>query len=262
MRFPVRRVAALLISALIMLGPTSPAVAAPVATRMPAGGSATVGVLFASASSDRHSCTASVVGSQRGDLLITAAHCVTGTGAGMIFVPAYHDGLEPYGTWTVTAAYAAPGWVNGQDPEDDVAFLVVAAEIVDGQTVQIEDVTGGNRLASPLPSGERVTVVAYDDDADQSISCSSSVSVTHGYSTFGCQGYVDGSSGSPWLVETSDGWEVTGVIGGLHQGGCQSSVSYSSPFTQAVAATYLRAISGATPSVLPPPGSNGCTTGL
>jgi hypothetical protein len=75
-----------------------------------------VGALFPTASSTGHECTASVVNGSHGDVLLTAAHCVSGSGAGMVFAPGFHDGISPYGRWTVTAAHLAPAWLRSQDP--------------------------------------------------------------------------------------------------------------------------------------------------
>jgi hypothetical protein len=60
----------------------------------------TVGALFFTTGSDAHFCTASVVNSIPGDLILTAAHCVysaSGYSGNMEFVPGYHDGIQPYG---------------------------------------------------------------------------------------------------------------------------------------------------------------------
>jgi hypothetical protein len=99
----------------------------PIPSSQTTGGVPEVGVLFTNASSTKHSCTASVVPSPRGDVLITAAHCVSGTGKGMVFAPGYHDGISPYGRWTVTGLQLEPGWLKSQDPGEDFAFLTVAA---------------------------------------------------------------------------------------------------------------------------------------
>ena len=53
-------------------------------------GVAEIGPLYRSASATNHGCTASVVHSPHGDTLVTAAHCVSGKGAGMVFVPSRH----------------------------------------------------------------------------------------------------------------------------------------------------------------------------
>ncbi len=98
--------------------------------------------MFPSASSAQHDCTATVVDSPHGDVLLTAAHCVAGSGAGMVFAPGFHDGISPEGRWTVTAAHLAPGWLKSQDPHDDFAFLTVAPQTINGQPTEIEQVTG------------------------------------------------------------------------------------------------------------------------
>jgi V8-like Glu-specific endopeptidase len=112
-----------------------------------------VGALFANASSTQHGCTASVVDSLQGDVLLTAAHCVSGNGAGMVFAPGYHDGISPYGRWTVTALHLAPGWLKSQDPQDDFAFLTVAPRTIDGRRIEIQQVTGAYQLGgNPHPA--------------------------------------------------------------------------------------------------------------
>ena len=55
-----------------------------------------------------------------------------------------------------------------------------------------------------------------------------------------CAGLVDGTSGAPWI----NGSTVTGVIGGLHGGGCAENLSYSSPFDQHIAQLFARAQAG------------------
>ena len=247
-------------------GATTPAGFGPVPPGIPAAhsfaGDRTVGPLFPPGS-PVHTCTASVVASPARDLLITATHCVTGTAVGYTFAPGYHDGIKPYGSWTVVGAYVDPQWTAHLAPALDVAFLRVAPHRVAGHVREIQDVTGGNRLgAAPAPR-RVVTVPAYaagrDDDP---ITCTARVSYRGVYPTFDCNPYLDGTSGSPWLLRVGHGWDVVGVIGGLHQGGCYPWTSYSAPFGPATARTYAAAAKGAETAELPPPESDGCTTGL
>ena len=247
-------------------GATTPTGFGPVPPGIPTAhafsGDRTVGPLFPPGS-PVHTCTASVVDSPVGDLLITATHCVTGSAAGYTFAPGYHDGIEPYGSWTVVGAYVDPQWTAHLAPTLDVAFLRVAPRRIAGHLREIQDVTGGNRLASAPSSRRMVTVPAYaaghDDDP---ITCTARVSYRGVYPTFDCNPYLDGTSGSPWLLRTGHGWDVVGVIGGLHQGGCYPWTSYSAPFGTATARTYAEAAKGAVTAELPPPESDGCTTGL
>src|SRR5215469_15289617 len=68
--------------------------------------SSTVGALFTVTPSGElgtHFCTASVVDSPAGNLLVTAAHCMNGrTAKDVAFVPGYSRGQEPFGAWTVS----------------------------------------------------------------------------------------------------------------------------------------------------------------
>src|SRR5215468_8813287 len=65
-------------------------------------GTRAVGALFTVSGGQlrRHFCTASVVDSPAGDLVITAAHCVSRMAPAQIaFVPGYRSGVAPYGVW-------------------------------------------------------------------------------------------------------------------------------------------------------------------
>lgn len=220
---------------------------------------AAVGALFPSGGSE-HYCSGSVVWSVTGDVVLTAAHCVAGTGTGLVFVPGYDDGHEPYGQWKVVAAYAAPAWLSHQDPEDDFAFLVVAPHIVAGKQVTLQQLTGAYQLGNAPPSGSRVTVVAYPAGADDPpVRCVPLVYWTGGFPGFDCGGYPGGTSGGPWLRVTQNGPDtVEGLIGGLHQGGCLNSVSYSPVFGPTTRAIYEEAVDRDNPDTLPTAGPSGC----
>ncbi len=242
-------------------GDTAPARSVPPG---PAAASAPVGPLFQPAA-DVHGCTASVVDSPSRDLLITAAHCVTGTAAGLRFTPGYSRGIAPYGSWTVLAAYADPHWVQGQDQRYDFAVLRVAA---DQSGRHIQDRVGANRL----PSGPRtvpavVHVVGYaagrDDDA---VTCNTTATDYEGDETspfleFDCAGFVSGTSGSPWITAVdpvSGAGAIVGLIGGLDAGGCSDAVSYSPRLGAAAVALVGRAESGDAPDQMPSAPSDGC----
>jgi Trypsin len=198
-----------------------------------------------------HFCSASVVHSAGRDLVLTAAHCVYGTGLGFEFAPGYHDGESPYGVWTVTRVYVDPAWTHGQDPQHDVALLRVAPRA--GQ--QLEDRTGAAVLAPAPFAGTAVTVDGYvAGSGGRPITCTAPVYYTAGFPSFDCAGYADGVSGGPWLT----GGQVVGVVGGLHQGGCTDSTSYSPAFGADTVALLARAQAGGSGDIAPIPGSDGC----
>lgn len=190
-----------------------------------------------------HFCSASVVHSARHDLVVTAAHCVYGTGATIEFAPGYHDGLTPYGVWSVRRIYILPGWKKGFPPSDDVAFLQIAPR----NGAQIEDVAGARVLGSPTVGGD-VTVDGYPmGSGGEPITCTDALYETHGFPSFDCAGYVDGTSGGPWIQRGS----VVGVIGGYEQGGCTGSTTYSAPFGTAVHDLFERAQAGGPGDLVP-----------
>jgi len=224
-------------------------------------GDRNVGALFPPGSS-LHTCTASVVDSPMKDVLITAAHCISGTAKGWVFAPGYRDGVEPLGAWVVVAAYGSRGWLAHQDTLLDVAFLRVAPHELNGRPEQIQTVTGGARLGTAPRSGATVTVPAYAVGLDdEPLTCTARVYYRGSFPAFNCDPYVNGTSGAPWLERSGAGWVVVGVIGGLHQGGCQSWTSYSSPFGPAISRAESDAARSSPGSTFSPTGSDGCATG-
>ena len=209
------------------------------AARLPAGTSGSAGGL---ATSGAHFCTASVVHSGAGDLAVTAAHCVTGRNFPIAFVPGYHDGQAPYGTWLVTRVFTDAAWSASANPDDDVAFLQLAPA-ADGVT--IESVTGAERLATGSPDRSAVKVIGYPSDTNEPVWCDN---WTREFSPtqleFDCGGYPDGTSGGPFLADVSPAsgeGTVIGVIGGYQQGGDTDAVSYSIVFGANVARLYQEA---------------------
>ena len=230
----------------------------PIAAR--SGGVPGVGALYAGSGATQHGCTASVVHSPHGNTLITAAHCVAGSGVGMVFVPGQHGAQRPYGRWIVTAGYVERDWLVRQDQHADVAFLTVAPRTIDGVNTEIEQVTGGYDLGPAAVGGERVTITGYPaGSTDDPITCTARVHLTKTFPSFDCRGFVGGTSGAPWLRVWRGGTEVVGVIGGLNQGGCHDYTSYSSPLSRGADTAYRRASEEDEPAdVAPQPGSDGC----
>jgi V8-like Glu-specific endopeptidase len=211
-------------------------------------GTPAVGALFSWSAGQlgRHFCTGSVVSSPHGDLVVTAAHCVSGTSAATIaFVPGYNAGAAPYGVWTVTKIYTGQAWASSPDPDDDVAFVQVGHP---GSVVPIEDVTGAEQLKTQTAARQLVDVIGYPDGAGQPIACRNwTTEPMADQLAFDCGGYTGGTSGGPFLagVDRATGQgTVIGVIGGYEQGGDTPDVSYASAFGTNIASLYADAIAG------------------
>ena len=193
-----------------------------------------------------HFCSASVVDSPAGNLVITAAHCLAGRTPGRFaFVPGYDHGRAPFGVWAVTRVITDDRWTSSSDPDDDVAFLQVGRP---GASDRVQDITGGERLGIGEPPGQLVAVTGYPDDLDTAVSCQNyAPAFTAAQLVFRCGGYPAGTSGSPLLADVNHATglgTVVGVIGGYQQGGFTNAVSYSAQFGPRIAALYRDATVG------------------
>ncbi|BBX44221.1 hypothetical protein GCM10009641_72490 [Mycobacterium cookii] len=203
-----------------------------------------VGALFLSGS-ELHACTGSVLHSAAGDLVLTAAHCLS-AGGSVTFVPGFARTAAPDAVWTVDAVYLDPRWVANRDPLADFAIARVGRPAGGS----IEAVVGSALSVGGAPArGARVSVIAYPAGVGGlPVGCRVATEVSAGgFPELPCAGLADGTSGAPWI----SGSTVTGVIGGLHGGGCAENLSYSSPFDQHVNQLLARAEAGG-PADAPP----------
>src|SRR5690242_18212888 len=194
-----------------------------------------------------HYCSASVIDSPAGTMVLTAAHCVAsgdGTPArtGMSFVPGYHDHTEPYGAWTVTAAAVDDTWRDHADPNHDVAFLTVTRN----GSPPIEQITGGYHLVVDPGSTTTVDALGYPDTADTPTQRSgTTIRLSATQLQLNAHGLYDGTSGGPWLRhENSDATadrDVIAVTGGYMQGGVDPDTSYATYLGDDAAALFRRA---------------------
>jgi V8-like Glu-specific endopeptidase len=203
-----------------------------------------VGALFSGGLSGSHHCTASVVDSPGGDIIVTAAHCLTtGTTTSDVFVPGYRDGSAPYGVWQISSVVEASAWTDDGDVDDDVAFAVVRP--LNGRT--LESVVGSYTLGTSGVTDTTIQLTGYPESTDEPISCTGSSSAfTATQLQVYCTDYTSGTSGSGWIAgydpSTGSG-TLIGVIGGYETGGDTPDVSYSALFGSAVQALYDQALS-------------------
>ena len=214
----------------------------------PAVSSPAVGALFVD---NTHYCTASVVHSDQGDVLLTAAHCIhDGEGGdyinGVTFAPGYHDGIAPYGYWSVSDELVSASWVESSDQDMDVGFAVAHQN---GTTATLESLVGANTLAVGGAFEQQITLTGYPDDSETPAVCQNTTSRQDTYQLkVDCAGFPRGTSGGPWVTapdpKTKLG-SVIGVIGGFQEGGDDADTSYSSYFDNDVAALYRQTVARA-----------------
>ncbi len=201
----------------------------------PFGGVPYVGALFHTSNGTlgSHFCTASVVSSPKGNLVITSAHCMSGESpSSVVFAPGYANGKFPFGTVGITAVYTNLAWSANHNIDDDVAILRLSTAI-QGRTSALTLVTG---------DGPRTTkVIGYPDGKSEPVECTTGATwfTRNHQMKFVCGGYPDGTSGGPWIISKTD---VYGVIGGYQQGGIKSWISYSPYFGGNIRTLYDDAV--------------------
>jgi V8-like Glu-specific endopeptidase len=120
---------------------------------------AAVGKVFFTLGGTDYVCSGALVGGAHPDVVLTAAHCVTGgTGRGKtrwaanwLFVPGYRDGRLPYGEYTARRFLVTPDWAgtDGGSEQYDIAFVQVTANATATATAQRGTGHAARRRAEP-----------------------------------------------------------------------------------------------------------------
>ncbi|MCK8438276.1 peptidase [Streptomyces sp. D2-8] len=173
----------------------------------------TAGRVFFSHQGRTASCSGNAVTSANKSTVITAGHCVKLEGAwhtNWVFVPGYHDGQRPYGTWAASKTLSTPQWTASEDINYDIGAAVVAP--LDGK--KLTDVVGGQGLAFNTGYNKAMYSFGFPAaapyDGEKFIYCSGTttrdflLSSDHGLT---CN-MTGGSSGGPWFTQFS---EATGT---------------------------------------------------
>jgi hypothetical protein len=199
-------------------------------------GSSAVGVLLLRG--QHPFCTASVVQSLSGDLVLTAAHCLgRRLATTLMFAPSYHDKRAPFGEWHVTGQVFPAGWFPHRDVNEDFAFLIVHGDV--------QARAGAERLGFSAPVPAWVRVEAYSLAGKLTICSRRPGTITAAGEqqlSFACPGYANASSGGPFLTDISARsglGTIVGIIGGYQEGGKSPLVSYSSPFGAVLHELYV-----------------------
>jgi V8-like Glu-specific endopeptidase len=191
--------------------PLAPALTASTAVARWNGGGAvadTTGKVFFSLGSDDYVCSGSTVASANSDVVVTAGHCVDSTGTwatNWTFVPGYDNGNAPYGSYTARQFYVSSAWSNQANNDDDVAFVTVNQDSLDGASVPVAQEVGGQGIKFGVQP-KVVTVFGYPSDppynGQQLFYCSGATKSDPYKATTDAGMRCDmtaGSSGGPWL---------------------------------------------------------------
>ncbi|MGH3279434.1 MAG: trypsin-like serine peptidase [Trebonia sp.] len=176
-----------------------------------------VGKVFFTLDGADYVCSGTLVGGKRPDIVLTAAHCVSGgTGrdgtpdwaTNWMFVPGFRDGQSPDGEYTARRFFVAPDWTGptGDSEQYDVAFVRITAATL----------YGGSGAAAP-PPGLPMAFASKQDAAPADRAyvfgypalppyaglypnyCAGPVTAADGSAATPCR-MTAGDSGGPWLA--------------------------------------------------------------
>jgi V8-like Glu-specific endopeptidase len=158
-------------------------------------------------------CSGTVVNSIRRDTVWTAGHCVHHGPGGTFhlnwqFVPAFKDGIAPFGAWTADRLATRDNWINNEDFSEDIGAAVLARR--DGR--KIVDVVGGQGIAFNQPPTYFVNDFGYPQgppfDGQKLIGCDGAAKPAKidifNIISLTCD-MTGGSSGGGWLRELDQG---------------------------------------------------------
>jgi V8-like Glu-specific endopeptidase len=222
---------------------------------------AAVGKVFFTLGGQDYVCSGTLVGGKHPDVVLTAAHCVTGGpgkagatqwAANWMFVPGFVDGLLPYGEYTARRFFVSKDWTGpqGRREQYDAAFVQVTTATLYGMSVAAQPPPGlpvkfaGRRDAAAL--GRRY-VFGYPAELPYSglylNYCAGSAVASGGSVRTPC-GMTAGDSGGPWLAgfsPRSGSGQVVAVstykVSGNHR------VLYGAALGPQARALYERAVS-------------------
>lgn len=180
----------------------------------------TAGRVFFNFQGQPSSCSGNAVTSNNRSTVMTAGHCVKLQGSfhtNWVFVPAFFQGDDPFGTWTAAQTFITPQWNANENINFDIGAVVVNP--LNGQ--RLTDVVGGQGIAFNQPRGLPMYAFGFPAanpyDGSRLIYCSGNTFNDFLFTSdigMSCN-QTGGASGGPWFRSFS---EATGT-------GLQNSVN-------------------------------------
>jgi hypothetical protein len=197
-------------------------------------------------------CSGTSVDSPNLSVVITAGHCVRDFGRWLnrdwVFVPGYHDGVRPFGTFAARWVGATATWFADGSENADVGAAVVGRN-ERGQRLGVA--VGGYGIAFGLPPSQVFDVHGYPaeapfDGATQRI-CAGRPFLGHDVSSFLWRGPLNlGLSCDVTGGASGGGWTIHGdVLNGVtdYGYGDDQATDFGAYFGGAVRALYRKAAS-------------------
>jgi hypothetical protein len=173
-----------------------------------------------------HECSATVVPSPNGDVLLTAAHCVFGSGhlfTQFAFAPnlqgSFGTGTTPYGVWNGLLAAPSLDYVLSGNPSYDFAYVRVAGQ----SSGSLEGTVGSLPIAFNPGRGQQWTVRGYPNGMAQSCTATAQDQFTFSgpsQMVVACPGLGEGASGGSWTNSSNGRTNAIGAVDSQQVASC------------------------------------------
>ena len=185
------------------------------------------GRLFVRQGNEQGFCSATAINSPSRKLILTAAHCLNSGPRGLlggttwsrlvVFVPAYTDGLAPFGAFVAhrNAVHVPKQWIKLGNPNFDIGAAQVEPN---AEGVNVADAVGGGAsIALDLGRKQQFQTFGYPGKVRRMQGCSSPY-VGDDSTTYRIPGpptiairchWAPGASGGGWLIE--EGKTINGL---------------------------------------------------
>jgi V8-like Glu-specific endopeptidase len=207
---------------------------------------ARIGKVFFTQGGQNYVCSGNSVQSGNQSTVATAGHCThdlsTGFVTNFVFVPAYDNGVAPYGKFTARSLHAAGEWVSRNDINYDGAFAVM--NTLNGRTLAAT--VGASSIGFNMARSLNYTAYGYPAaspfNGERLYSCTGTASADRIGGT-ASQGIpcdmTGGSSGGPWFVGSGAGGTQNSVNSFGYT--TQKNVMYGPYFGSSIQAAYTTA---------------------
>jgi V8-like Glu-specific endopeptidase len=169
----------------------------------------TQGKLFFRWKGGSYVCSATVVNTPTKRVIFSAGHCAVDGGVwstNVAFVPGYHNGVRPYGTFVATKLRAPTPWISNENFSYDMSAAVL------GGTQKVADVVGSRGIKWNLPRQQNFASFGYPAgspfNGEKLWSCPSPFrgldnSTSNPQTQWITCNMTGGSSGGGWIVQSA-----------------------------------------------------------
>lgn len=177
---------------------------------------ATIGKVYFRIDGIDYECSAAVVSSTGRNMVFTAGHCLNDGNGGpwasaLVFLPGFENDVAPHGVYAAETLVTTVGWGENGDFDYDFGIALLGQH----EGYDVEQVVGSNGVVTGYSGTQNFIAAGYsaagDYDGMTLQWCDAQARQSGGQYVMNCTNQTGGSSGGPWVENTSSTPYVSGV---------------------------------------------------